>query len=59
MHVQTRRETPQEKALSILNEELDKLRWTGAELGRRAKDEPQKTSETVIHETFNELLVPC
>ena len=38
----TRRETTEEKARRILNEELDKLGWTGAELEQRAKGDAWK-----------------
>ncbi|NOS72050.1 MAG: hypothetical protein HOP33_19260 [Verrucomicrobia bacterium] len=41
-HAETRRETTEEKARRILNEELDKLGWTGAELARRAKGDARK-----------------
>ena len=37
-----RRETTEEKARRILNEELDKLGWTGAELAKRAKGDVRK-----------------
>ena len=37
-----RRETVAEKARRILNEELDKLGWTGAELAQRAKGDMRK-----------------
>jgi hypothetical protein len=39
---QTRRETTEERARRILNEELDKLGWTGAELAQRAKGDARK-----------------
>jgi len=39
---EARRETTEEKARRILNEELDKLGWTGAELAGRAKDAARK-----------------
>jgi len=38
----TRRETTEEKARRILNEELDKLGWTAAELAQRAKGDTRK-----------------
>ena len=41
-HAQTRQETTEEKARRILNEELDKLGWTGAELAKRAKGDARK-----------------
>ena len=41
-HAQTRRETTEEKARRILNEELDKLGWTEAELVQRAKGDARK-----------------
>ncbi|MCU0784543.1 MAG: hypothetical protein MUF81_10985 [Verrucomicrobia bacterium] len=41
-HAGTRRETTEEKARRILQEELDKLGWTGAELNRRAKGDARK-----------------
>jgi putative transposase len=41
-HAQTRRETTEDKARRILNEELDKLGWTGAELAQRAKGDARK-----------------
>src|ERR1035437_4592239 len=41
-HAATRRETTEQKARRILNEELDKLGWTGAELARRPKGEARK-----------------
>jgi putative transposase len=37
-----RQETTEEKARRILNEELDKLGWTGAELAGRAKGDARK-----------------
>ena len=37
-----RRETVAEKARRILNEELDKLGWTGAELAQRPKGDARK-----------------
>ena len=39
---ETRRETTEEKARRIVNEELDKLGWTGAELAARAKGDTRK-----------------
>ena len=39
---ETRRETAEEKARRILQEELDKLGWMGAELSRRAKGDARK-----------------
>jgi hypothetical protein len=41
-HAATRRETTGQKARRILNEELDKLGWTTAELARRPKGEARK-----------------
>ena len=41
-HAATRRETTGQKARRILNEELDKLGWTGAELAWRPKGEARK-----------------
>ncbi len=41
-HAAMRRETTEEKARRILNEELDTLGWTGAELTRRAKGDVRK-----------------
>ena len=41
-HGQTRRETTEDKARRILNEELDKLGWTGAELAESAKGDARK-----------------
>ena len=41
-HAQTRRETTEDKARRILNEELDKLGWTGAELAESAKGDARK-----------------
>lgn len=41
-HAATRRETTEEKARRILNEELDKLGWTRADLAQRAKGEVRK-----------------
>ena len=37
-----RQETTEEKARRLLNEELDKLGWTGAELAGRAKGDARK-----------------
>jgi hypothetical protein len=42
VHAQTRRETTEEKARRILQEELDKLGWPTAELARRAKGDARK-----------------
>jgi hypothetical protein len=39
---QTRRETTEERARRILNEELDKLGGTGADLAQRAKGDERK-----------------
>ncbi len=41
-HAETRQETTEEKARRILNEELDKLGWPGAELERRPKGDTRK-----------------
>ena len=41
-HAETRQETTEQKARRILNEELDKLGWTGAELAGRAKGDTRK-----------------
>ncbi len=41
-HAATRRETREEKARRLLNEGLDKLGWTGAELAQRAEGEARK-----------------
>ena len=41
-HAGTRRETTEEKARRILNEEPDKLGWTGAELAARPKGDVRK-----------------
>ncbi|MBI2927411.1 MAG: hypothetical protein HYY24_17075 [Verrucomicrobia bacterium] len=41
-HGATRRESTEEKARRILEEELDKLSWTAAELARRAKGDARK-----------------
>jgi putative transposase len=41
-HAQPRQETTEEKARRILNEELDQLDWTSAELGRYAKGDSRK-----------------
>jgi hypothetical protein len=42
---QTRRETAEDGARRILNEELDKLGWTGAELAQRAKGDEQQAAD--------------
>ncbi len=41
-HAQTRQETTEEKARRLLQEELDKLGWKGAELASRAKGDARK-----------------
>ena len=41
-HAATRSETTEEKARRLLNEELDKLGWTRAELARRPKGDARK-----------------
>ena len=41
-HAATRRETTGQKARRILNEELDKLGWTAADLAWRPKGEARK-----------------
>ena len=41
-HAETRQETTEQKARRILNEELDKLGWTGAELAGRPKGDTRK-----------------
>lgn len=41
-HAQTRRETTEQKAGRILNEELDKLGWQATDLAKRAKGDARK-----------------
>ena len=41
-HARIRRETAEQKAARILQEELEKLRWAGPELGQRAKGDAGK-----------------
>ena len=41
-HARTRQETTEQKARRIVNEELDKLGWAGAELAQGAKGDARK-----------------